>query len=1097
MNRNFFHVATLASAGTGKTYSLVENYLAALFGLDESCQKKRPHQILALTFTQKAANEMRVRVAKRLSEFLSEPCLDDPMVKLASEKGKALPNVDEIKIILRSLPNAQIATFHAFCSSILRQEAATLGLLGTFDILQPNEELELAKNILRPMLIAHIKSGDQTIRNLVARFRLGAGMRASGLIEGIIGFYFKLFENGVCFPGSDLNAGKGVIDREIIEESLISIKDAIEEFSASKVSDTTRERLLVIDASFKNIKAQVAQFLEEDLALAYLALRDSVKGNFGNAELRRHLVAQVLKLGALLVDHFVAEDERAIAQLIGHFHQEFSQVKMAMMKFSYSDLLVKVKEALTDNLEFRSKIKQRYLHIMVDEYQDTSPLQEEIIALLAENKNTQQNIHNLSDILLDLDFRDGASLFVVGDKKQSIYGFRGADTRLFDRMIKKMHTSHQDSDFFSKRILKTNYRSATKIIELANLVSFHSLKAQGYSIDDDLLPQKTDGRGHAELWVSEDDENMPATKANLFCAAHGVARLLEKRSDLVASDITILVRRIKSAAIIKSELNSLGIQARIVGGEGFFQQQEIVDLLSALKLMIDPSHQLATLVVLRSPLVLLEDNDLLAVFAHDSSISLLSAKKALEAGTISEKSAKRLELFLKALEEIKLQVAEIGLTNALDILVEKLDFAYALGLAHNSEQKLANVNKLKYLLAGSKENFVKKIDDFYRRIDTNFSEPLAAGILPDEVVSIMTIHQSKGLEFKVMVLADSESAQPNASDDFLYDKELGFTVKARLRAIADCAPMALEREMAITRFDRIKQKNTAREQEEMARLLYVALTRAQQEIYVASSQAGFDAQKRGTMLSLFLEATRQSGLKQSSIAFVKAEQKAKPESLSHREMMVFQRQNGAVRIFSSALLAPPRLDFSSIIDAKMRSKFRNIDGNLAHGILAEVGANLLRLGPVDEETIKLLADASFRGAGTYEDQEKAQKTLAAAVCSLGMLKTILSEARRVIFEMPLFSWPTPSIMIEGFCDLVVEFDDFIGVIEFKSSYRLATHPDSYLQVFAYARALKEFSKPVKFAVMLVGAKTPLKWQDFDERCEKLLIDSLRAMNARA
>src|SRR5437868_6760210 len=119
---SFFHIAARAGAGTGKTFSLVENYIASLLGTDPSKVKKRPQQILALTFTQKAANEMRLRVALKLNELLSDDNLDK----------------EELRRILRALPQATIATFHSFCASLLRQEAQTLGIDDQFAILLPH-----------------------------------------------------------------------------------------------------------------------------------------------------------------------------------------------------------------------------------------------------------------------------------------------------------------------------------------------------------------------------------------------------------------------------------------------------------------------------------------------------------------------------------------------------------------------------------------------------------------------------------------------------------------------------------------------------------------------------------------------------------------------------------------------------------------------------------------------------------------------------------------------------------------------------------------------------------------------------------------------
>lgn len=1080
-----FHIATLASAGTGKTYSLVENYIHALFGLDRSGVKKRPHQILALTFTQKAAHEMRIRIAKRLTSFLNSG-FDEALLNEAKKKHVSLPSQDEIRLILRSLPNASIATFHAFSATIIRQEALNLGIPSDFQILSPHEELVLAKNILRPLILEKLNEENPALRSMVARFRLGAGLRAPGLIEGIIHCYFQLFEQGVSVV--DLSGCNDVrrISTEEIEERLRLIKEIFKHFSTQKLSPSTKERCGIIEAQLSNFGASIGGN-EEEIATAFLALRGAVKGNFGDASLRKQLVEAIVRLGAALVDHFVVDDEEILIGLMTEFHQEFSLAKKAIAKLSYSDLLSTVRDVLRNDCSLRARLKDRFLHIMVDEYQDTSPIQEEIIALLAENKQVEARFSPHTDILSDVDLKDGASLFVVGDKKQSIYGFRGAEIELFDRMIKKMASTHVDSDTYEKRVLTTNYRSDKKIIEMVNLSSQHALRAQGYSQDDELSAHRS-FNGHAELWVSEDDKNYSATESNLRTAAEGIRQLLSDRRDLTLSDITVLVRRIKSGGALKLKLAALGIPARIIGGEGFYQQQEIIDCLSVLQLLIDPSHQIASLTVLRSPFVLLLDNDIISMGLRGR-IDLLHAKKALDENLLSQHGALSLAKFLRVMEEIKLIITKEGCGIALEHLIAALDLNYALGLSDNAEQKFHNLRKLTYLLSERSENFTKTITNFYRRIKENRSEPLATGVAGDDAVTIMTIHQSKGLEFKVTIVADTESSLPHDSDEFIVDKDMGFAIKPKGRISACCVPQGTDRDMALTRFLQIKHKKAQAEQEEMARLLYVALTRAQSELYVVSSLSSFQNPKPRTLLSLFLTALKHHQLLKYSFIYAEAYQKtACAAAAVIPKGLLFSPTKGPIRYFSSALTVPENLDFSHLIKKPRTKFFETLDGNLAHHILSEVGAQLISSEGCDEAMLHHLITASFRAQGIYDDEVKAKASLEACFVSLKALQIVLS-GQKAVFEMPLVSSPHPMVVVEGFCDLVIDCGDFIGLIEFKSSYKLATHPDSYLQIFAYAMALKKYAKPIRYAMMLVGS-SQIQWQDFDRECEDILLLAL-------
>ena len=1090
---SFFHIAARAGAGTGKTFSLVENYIASLLGLDPSGVKKRPQQILALTFTQKAANEMRLRVALKLNELLSDKNLDKNFDK------------EEIRRILRALPNATIATFHSFCASLLRQEAQTLGLDDQFAILLPYEERILAKNILRPLIMTHIENQDPVIRSLAARFRLGEGILSSGLINGLLEFYYKLAEYGMC-PNS-IGQQKPSVDIELLLCDRENIKKALAHVRALAKSPASKERVDEISAALSAFDTGFT-LAESEIASNFTRLRNSVKGNFGDKEARQNLVAAIIALGAHLVDFFTYSDEQALVGLLRNFHKSFERAKLNENKISYADLLLKTRDALAYNKTLRRRIKLRFEHILIDEYQDTSPIQEQIIALIAENKNIDQDISstdNLTNILENLDFSHGASLFVVGDKKQSIYGFRGANINLFDRMINKMAITHKNSQSFTQKLLTINRRSQKKILQLINLVSQNSLSNQGYSDEEDLEPWRSENPGVAELWVSAQPA-LDKFETNVKTCAHGIAQLLASREDLAPSDIVILVRRIKSATPIKEELATLGIAARIVGGDGFFQQQEVVDLIAALKLVNNPAHELASAIVLRSALVLLEDSDLLTITRDKLKLNLINAEQALNLGLIKDEQALRLRIFLDALEEIRAGILEQNLAWALDILINRTNLAFNIGMSDKADQAWANINKLCSISCGDNTNAYILIEEYFDHIFNIPKEAQALGSNAEHLVTIMTIHQSKGLEFKVVILADCESPLPHNQRDLLFDSDLGLVVKPRNRAISACAPVGREEyDLFPTRFDRAKIKLARLEEAEQARILYVALTRAREELYIISSQVGSQSFGPATLLSLFLKASKEKPEDFWGLCSLKYINYNSIKNITYNPIksdttkQVFKPQEATTRWFSSQLIAPKPWSFLPPTNTNTRDqKAPILDGNLAHQILGQAGAMLIGFDNSEEETLKHLINASFRTQPTYGDNKKIHRTLDACLVTLKVLAEHLAKARRAIFEMPLFFWPNSFTVVEGFADLVLDFVDFIGVIEFKSSRRLANHENTYLQIFAYAQALASQThnnKPIKYAVLLVGSPQALLWNDFDAPCRLALNMALEAMDS--
>ncbi len=128
---------------------------------------------------------------------------------------------------------------------------------------------------------------------------------------------------------------------------------------------------------------------EFQITKEFLAMRDLVKGNFGDRSARSELVSAIVLLGAKLVDFYVFNDEIMVAKILKQFHEEFDRLKLNTLKLSYGDLLQKTKDALVYNLELRKRVKLTIKHVLVDEYQDTSPVQEDIIAILSETKNSE------------------------------------------------------------------------------------------------------------------------------------------------------------------------------------------------------------------------------------------------------------------------------------------------------------------------------------------------------------------------------------------------------------------------------------------------------------------------------------------------------------------------------------------------------------------------------------------------------------------------------------------------------------------------------------------------------------------------------------
>lgn len=1095
-----FHLAYLAGAGTGKTYSLTHNYLHALFGLDPSGIKKRPSDIVALTFTDKAAHEMRLRITKLLTSLMLDH--NDPETReLKKVAGDALPDTDEIRRILRALPYAQIATFHGFCAQLLRKEADAVGLDDRFTILTPLAMRNMARNIMRPIIIDEVRARNETIKSLVVRFRLGASFTSLGLIDNLLDVYERLFEKNLTTDKLQHIASSTSITHAQLMKDYDDIASALQSFRASpKATPTTLERL---DAA-REILPLLGAVLNhrDDEAAIVRTMKDLMRivaGNFGAAEPRRALVGAIHRLGAHVIDYFVKPDELALIDVLQRFDQAFAQYKRESQALSYGDLLHLTKNALATNLHMRARVKQRIKHLLVDEYQDTSPIQQDILAFLLEDKQHEQALAPRENPFEQISFNHGPSLFVVGDQKQSIYGFRGANVQLFDDMLKKMAHTHRESGHFKKNLLTINRRSKKLIIDVVNLVARHTLVDQGYREEQALIACENNDQGRAALWVLKDDRDLDKTTANCYACAFGIGQLLQNRNDLVPQQIVVLTRRIKSASVIKAELLSLGIPARVIAGDGFFATQEIADILSALRLLYYPKDQLATAVVLRSPLVMLSDEDVLKIGLADEGLDFLHAVAMATNGELSGDAAERIMRFSQTLEKALHAITKDGLAHALDIIIDETDLAFYLGQTDRGAQSFANIDKLRTMISLSSSPPMASIDELYEQIFSASKEPEADGPIDDNAVVIMTIHQSKGLEFDVVVLADGESTLKTNTSDFFVDEHYGLALRPKGRPIAE---LAASKEHAYTRYDLMRKAQREREHEELARLLYVALTRAKQEIYIASSQASFGKPSvEQSLLGLFLRSYHLDP--QQFLALVSIEHIERPTPLP---MMVHDmQQNNAYahlapyvpaknspRFFASGLTLDENaasLLMPYIKEAQLL--YRGVDGHVAHQLLSACGRIAFALE--DLQPLEQLIESSLRALGL--DPADHVMTKRAIMTTFTHLRAKFSHIERVIFEMPLSCDILDDAVIEGYADAVLIGRDAVHVIEFKSSRMQAISPSTYAQVLAYAHGLSaRFDLPITFTVALFGSPN-LTPQIYDTTVENIFLTMMNSYSA--
>ncbi len=519
----------------------------------------------------------------------------------------------------------------------------------------------------------------------------------------------------------------------------------------------------------------------------------------------------------------LAEADRAFLALFRRVDEAYLRDMAQENRNDFAGVLLTLREALRSCPALRGRLQEQFRYIIVDEFQDTDLLQKEIIDLLR---------------------GPATRLIYVGDAKQSIYRFRGAEVEVFTE-------ARRDAEAHSGEVqeLETNYRSHPGVLAFCNRL-FPRIFDRGYS-EVNSLPVEGEIRAEqrAKILFSPDDE---ARAAALFIKSLAGRELefLERRTDgqgrvlLVANrrrvryrDFAILLRKLRGGAKDRyaRALKEMAVPCYVVGEAGFFDLPEINGLISILKVLADPGDDLATATVLLSPAVGLDLQDLArlkfrARFGSDGEarlsqsndqsprISLTEALSHLEEGDLSPERMKRLLLFREVLHRFGEWRDLLKPSEILNGAVEILDYEAYLALGDPMKKRTANLRKL---IEASRilDETGLSLREVISRLETfglDDVEPASVESDETDAVKVMTVHQAKGLEFPIVIVGDTSWSDPIAPPPFLFRRgeDLIFTLQPRGKAGEGCFLSELVAEEG------------ERGLEEEKRTLYVAVTRA-------------------------------------------------------------------------------------------------------------------------------------------------------------------------------------------------------------------------------------------------------------------------------
>jgi ATP-dependent exoDNAse (exonuclease V) beta subunit len=723
-----------AGAGTGKTAVLVERFVRAIdSGVDVG-------SILVITYTERAAAELRSRIRARLAEL-----------------GR--------RELTRELDGAWISTIHGFCLRLLKQHPFAAGLDPRFRVLDESQAAVLRAEAFEAAL-TEFCGGEQP-----DRLALLATYGSAALRRMLTSVYETLRAAG---RGLELPIG----DAPGVDEAVARV------VAAAGESDEAARLVELLGR-----RPQPEALL--DLS-GY-----AVKGDDDYEEARNALEQAALNAVA-------ARDRALLERLLQSFERSYQAAKDRESAVDFEDLQLRARNLLRDDAAIREREQLRFRQVCVDEFQDTNRLQCELIDLIARGE-----------------------LFFVGDEFQSIYRFRHADVQVFKERREQVGEVLP---------LTQNWRSRPEVLAAVNELfgatfgdEFQKLVAAGR------FPDPASGPA-VELLVTDKasykDTGVTWRAGEAKAVARRVRELVDE-GEAEPGEIVLLFAAGTDAEQYEEALRAVDLPTYRATGRGYFGQQQVVDLLGYLRLIHNRYDDEAFVTVLASPFVGVSNDGLVVLRRNATRRPLFTAvEKGLPEG-LSERDRRLLQAFRQRYERLTALAGTVGLERLCEQIVVEHDYDLAVLAQWDGRRRYANLRKLARLARSYEELRGADVEGFVRFV----SEQDAAGVKELEAVAeeegagavrLLTIHAAKGLEFRVVVVADAGRERMSTRGEeiiCLPDGRFGFKVVDPLTG----------RRVGAFEYDAVRDAEEAAAESERLRLYYVAMTRAIDRLIVAGS----------------------------------------------------------------------------------------------------------------------------------------------------------------------------------------------------------------------------------------------------------------------
>ena len=798
-----------ASAGTGKTKTLVDRIVSLVLDAGEPLTT-----VAALTFTEKAAGEMRERLRARL-DAEARDAAD------AARRARALR-------ARRDLEAAEVTTIHSFCARLLRERPVEAGVDPDFVVPEEGVARELFEEVFDAWVDEEARAG---------------GAVADALRRGLSPDALRELAATIHAERTLVHAGK-ILDDPLpyLRLELSQLADAgdlaVAEFPADLKTDA---KALLLRSAIAEVRALLPLDLD-GLASARLETKvDFRVGKRGVYSGRLKELADAFRNGWKALPERLASlaDERALARAAASVGVGLLPRLEARMRerglLDFDDLLLSARKLLRTSRAAREHFQGRFPHLVVDEFQDTDPIQAEIVLRIACQDGVQDEEHWEELVPAP------SALFLVGDPKQSIYRFRRADVEIYRQVAGLLPSSDRLS-------LVTSFRSSPRVLDFVNAVFENVFEAEpdepfevawapfapapeklASPDDGEVLflaapdvPDLHDGDDAEGASGRDGDDDGLEAEAKLQ-EARAVANLLLSRPSAGGAfrGTAVLLGSNDAIDLYQEVFRDAGIPAVLEGGVSFYRREETAAVVAALRAVDDPADAISTVAALKSFLFGLTDVELLD--ASEAGTRFDDPTTAPESGPVAEA--------LGALASLRARrharsVAE----TLLDLLVSRSALAAVEnGAVVNPLQAAANLDRLLVLaraLDAEGLPFREAVARLSLRLEEKVAEPRAFEE-DEDAVRLMTLHKAKGLEFDTVVVASLgfRDRERTASRRTLVHTGPG-------RPLALRASMG-GRSVGTPGYDAIAKLDDAREAAEEKRQLYVALTRAKRTLVLS------------------------------------------------------------------------------------------------------------------------------------------------------------------------------------------------------------------------------------------------------------------------